>query len=359
MVYLLPDKAWKSLRPSPELVRVETIPRLDPAIREGLNTGLLKAIQQFDPDQLKALLLSGADPNCRDSEGRPAFFSIANLPMMRLMVESGANLKQVAPKGRSILFALADHIWDYEQDENQLNVVKYCLRHEADPSAQDDSGTRAWDYMRRSQSCHDAIPWDLETRLLAEDPGNPLLAKESEIFDLELEGPRVHLEMTQPGLFDINGQDLVRWQKGVRWYPSTLRERTDGTWQIGFEGELIDNKIFAPCGDLVPGSLRSGSEVWFAKKRDGSEHSFPVPKLKAVVLTLPQAFQLDPDEPIAAIPLPSLEIPGTIPTFRGEAKPPRITSWLPLPPEADPHSGRIRYGKWLFRRNSKYVGKSS
>jgi ankyrin repeat protein len=92
----------------------------------------------------QASIAAGLDVNQPNSNGYPPIVVHGgidrNLPVMRLLVQHGADIDAVGPKGMTTLMHLATHA------HPRLDCIRFVLRHDADVQIKDHQGQRALDF---------------------------------------------------------------------------------------------------------------------------------------------------------------------------------------------------------------------
>jgi hypothetical protein len=94
---------------------------------------LLEAALLDDPDQVRALVAGGADPNCMSADGGTPLCSVDEEPMIRLLLELGADTNQADRSGRTPLtVACSSHL--------PVGGLRALLEAGANPNHPDSSG---------------------------------------------------------------------------------------------------------------------------------------------------------------------------------------------------------------------------
>lgn len=140
--------------------------------RAARTEALLIAIEQDDEAGVKASIANGADVEAWDTflDGSPSLYWAANkgkLPMVKLLVESGAKVNSQDHCGRTPLMPAAG--------KNDLDVVKF-LAPKSDLSLRDQMGWTALDYARHFRAV-DVI--GVLDPVLAAQGRNPAAAREA------------------------------------------------------------------------------------------------------------------------------------------------------------------------------------
>jgi len=103
---------------------VERLRLLLPAEQEAMNRTLLAAALRGEAEAAELLLISGAEPSVTDSRGDPCLICIGiDYPMMRLLLEFGANVNAISTDGITAL-----HLFIIHQNPD---AVGYLLEHGA------------------------------------------------------------------------------------------------------------------------------------------------------------------------------------------------------------------------------------
>lgn len=136
------------------------------AVQEWGDTALHyfgKSHYEIDPavrNLVNRLIKAGADPGLTNKYGEsPLYYATSeysiNFPVIKLLVDSGADVNQKIEKGRTALMNLADESGTAEE---RLKAVKYLVSHGADITLKNGSGMTALDFV----TTHNYKKWCLE-----------------------------------------------------------------------------------------------------------------------------------------------------------------------------------------------------
>ena len=114
---------------------------------EGHTALFYAARHAKEAQPIEKLLAAGADPNRADNDGQTPLFWAAefnpNDSITLVLVKGGANPNMADKQGQTPLMLAAAH--------NQKAVLDILLRAKADPSAKDQAGKTAADYLAQNE----------------------------------------------------------------------------------------------------------------------------------------------------------------------------------------------------------------